>query len=244
MTAWRSRTRCRVSVMIYADRADSILNKKELWHQPSAAIQKVWFSPSLLVAELVLWLWKVVPRNMTYCAFDSLEISTCVRVPFYVTPPHSQPFNMMHICTSTATNPPPRSTPTSAKHTNRHTRRQMRAPASPRARAPSHRRHRFVCACWKCNIHADRRIHAHTYVLTGDLFLFLVFLFFNLLKTFLSIHWSLFYVLKRKNKKKRKKLSFALSYKTGAYALPSSSYITHHANERECHSSAADGQGW
>lgn len=31
---------------------------------------------------------------------------------------------------------------------------------------------------------------------------------------------------------------------SGAYALPSFPYITHHANERECQSSAADGQGW
>lgn len=111
---------------------------------------------------------------MTYCAFDSLEISTCVRVPFYVTPPHSQPFNMMHICTSTATNPPPRSTPTSAKHTNRHTRRQMRALASTHARVRSHRHHRFVCALAKMQ-HTCRGKYTrvHTYTLTGDLFLFL-----------------------------------------------------------------------
>lgn len=119
---------------------------------------------------------------MTYCAFDSLEISTCVRVPFYVTPPHSQPFNMMHICTSTATNPPPRSTPTSAKHTNRHTRRQMRTLGSTHARVLSHRHtrrhHRFVCAYWGCSLHAGKHTCGHIYThgaLTDDLFLFLFF---------------------------------------------------------------------
>lgn len=179
---------------------------------------------------------------MTYCAFDSLEISTCVRVPFYVTPPHSQPFNMMHICTSTATNPPPRSTPTSAKHTNRHTRRQMRALGSTHARVLSHRHtrrhHRFVCAYWGCSLHAGKHTCGHIYThgaLTDDLFLLL---FFNsFIQTYSYIDLRFMCLKKTKN--------FPLvCNKTRAYALPSSSYITHHANERECHSSAADGQGW
>lgn len=201
-------------------------------------IQKVWFSPSLLIAELVLWLWKVVPRNMTYCAFDSLEISTCVRVPFYVTPPHSQPFNMMHICTSTATNPPPRSTPTSAKHTNRHTRRQMRALASTHARVHSHRHtHRQPQIYWKCYIHAGKHTHVHI-ILTGN---FLKKTTFSSSSVLLQ---SCSYIDPCSMCLEKKKNFHLLCHKTGAYALPSSSYITHHANERECHSSAADGQGW
>jgi len=142
----------------------NVFFKKELWHQPSAVIQKVWFPPRLLIAEPVLWLWEVVPGNMTYCAFDSLEISTCVRVPFYVTPPHSQPFNMMHICTSTATNPPPPPPsllllppppPSSLlyshirkTHKQAHEKADARTLASARAhaRARSHRQHRFVRA--------------------------------------------------------------------------------------------------
>lgn len=167
--------------MVNADQADGILNKKELWHQPSAVIQKVWFSPSLLIAELVLWLWKVVPRNMTYCAFDSLEISTCVRVPFYVTPPHSQPFNMMHICTSTATKPPP---PTLSPHPSlyshiRKTHKQAHKKADAftslypcvrtLAQTPQ------ICVRLVKKQHTCRQIHkhGHTYVLTGDLFPFI-----------------------------------------------------------------------
>lgn len=141
---------------------------KELWHQPSAVIQKVWFSPCFLIAAPELCLWKVVPRNMTYCAFDSLEISTCVRVPFYVTPPHSQPFNMMHICTSTATNPPPRSTPTSAKHTNRHTRRQMRTSLYSCARTLAQTHAPQICVnsveiqhtCRQTRTQTNRHIHS------------------------------------------------------------------------------------
>ncbi len=65
---------------------------------------------------------------MTHYVCDSPEISTCVLLSFYVTPPYSQALNMMHICTSTATPPLPHththtlhSTPTSAKHKNRRT---------------------------------------------------------------------------------------------------------------------------
>lgn len=78
--------------------------------------------------------------------------------------------------------------------------------------------------------HTCRQTHAYT--LTGDLFLFL-----TPSSSLLRIYRSLFCVFQKKN-------FHLLCHKTGAYALPSSSYITHHANERECHSSAADGQGW
>lgn len=119
---------------------------------------------------------------MTYCAFDSLEISTCVRVPFYVTPPHSQPFNMMHICTSTATNPPPRSTPTSAKHTNRHTRRQMRALGSTHARVLSHRHTHAgttdLCALTEDAAYMQANTHVDTYTLTVHSQMIYSFFFF------------------------------------------------------------------
>lgn len=165
------------------------------------------------MAELVLCLWKVVPRNMTYCAFDSLEISTCVRVPFYVTPPHSQPFNMMHICTSTADNPLLILLP----HPQTHKQAHKEADAGVSPPHTQYTTHNYTLHTYA---------HTWTHADLSSYFFSPSFListpYINASKTFTCFVIGL----------------------SGAYALPSFPYITHHANERECQSSAADGQGW
>ncbi len=161
---------------------------------------------------------------MTHYVCDSPEISTCVLLSFYVTPPYSQALNMMHICTSTATPPLPHthththtlhSTPTSANHKNRRTEGRNRVFSSP----ITLHMHTLIYPAF-----SNMCMHVRGIACLKNLN-------FRLYIVVMGV-WA--YVLPSTP-------PLPPSHSTHNLSSP---HISYHANEMECQPSVADGQRW